>query len=234
MFANPDRVHAVCQDIVDHYLAGAYRNGLKAQVVAFNRELAVAYADTINELLAGFEASQVLAEVGRHDRITAEVNISVSDAKDEDDEVTSLNESVKQLFEKLKLADKDVRSNYQLVGAVWFNTPRVDFTTGQAFSDVPPAPVRAPGLDLRAWRCSVGAVPASPNKRFQMSETGIRVPSSAVARTVRVLCLSRYTRPSASDVLTEIVELEVLGAGGKLRPHLPVRLPQNSRDSGRE
>ncbi|RCG17273.1 type I restriction endonuclease subunit R [Sphaerisporangium album] len=84
VFANPDRIHAVCQDIVDHYLAGAYRNGLKAQVVAYNRELAVAYTNKINELLAGFEASQVLAEVGKHDRITAEVNISVSDSKDED------------------------------------------------------------------------------------------------------------------------------------------------------
>lgn len=84
VFANPERIHAVCQDIVDHYLAGAYRNGLKAQVVAYNRELAVAYTDKINELLAGFEASQVLAEVGKHDRITAEVNISVSDSKDED------------------------------------------------------------------------------------------------------------------------------------------------------
>ncbi|MFY1659421.1 type I restriction endonuclease subunit R [Micromonospora sp. WMMD1274] len=84
VFANPDRIHTVCQDIVDHYLAGAYRNGLKAQVVAYNRELAVAYTDKINELLAGFEASQALAEVGKHDRITAEVNISVSDSKDED------------------------------------------------------------------------------------------------------------------------------------------------------
>ena len=84
VFANPDRIHAVCQDIVDHYLASAYRNGLKAQVVAFNREMAVAYTDQINELLAGFETSQVLAEVGKHERITAEVNISVSDSKDED------------------------------------------------------------------------------------------------------------------------------------------------------
>ncbi|WP_374775008.1 HsdR family type I site-specific deoxyribonuclease [Streptomyces sp. NBC_01310] len=84
VFANPDRIHTVCQDIVDHYLAGAYRNGLKAQVVAFNRELAVAYTDKINELLAGFEASQVLTEVGKHGRIAAEVNISVSDSKDED------------------------------------------------------------------------------------------------------------------------------------------------------
>ncbi|ASU85809.1 type I restriction endonuclease subunit R [Nocardiopsis gilva YIM 90087] len=83
VFASPDRIHAVCQHIVDHYLSGAYRNGLKAQVVAYNRELAVAYTDKINELLAGFEASQVLDEVGKHDRITAEVNISVSDSKDE-------------------------------------------------------------------------------------------------------------------------------------------------------
>ncbi|MCT7293879.1 HsdR family type I site-specific deoxyribonuclease [Rhodococcus sp. PAE-6] len=84
VFANPERIEAVCQDIVDHYLAGAYRNGLKAQVVAYNRELAVAYTDKLNELLAGFEVTQVLAEVGTHDRICAEVNISVSDAKDED------------------------------------------------------------------------------------------------------------------------------------------------------
>ncbi|MFF5291916.1 type I restriction endonuclease subunit R [Paractinoplanes globisporus] len=84
VFSNPDRIHAVCQDMVDHYLAGAYRNGLKAQVVTYNRELAVAYTGKINELLAGFEASEVLAEVGKHDRIAAEVNISVSDAKDED------------------------------------------------------------------------------------------------------------------------------------------------------
>jgi type I restriction enzyme R subunit len=46
--------------------------------------MAVAYTDKINELLSGFEASQVLAEVGKTDQITAEVNISVSDSKDED------------------------------------------------------------------------------------------------------------------------------------------------------
>ncbi|WP_017623406.1 type I restriction endonuclease subunit R [Nocardiopsis chromatogenes] len=84
VFNNPDRIHAVCQHIVDHYLAGPYRNGLKAQVVAYNRELAVAYTNKINELLAGFEATQALAEVGKHERITAEVNISVSNRKGED------------------------------------------------------------------------------------------------------------------------------------------------------
>jgi type I restriction enzyme R subunit len=84
VFSNPERVEAVCQDIVDHYLAGTYRNGLKAQVVTYNRELAVAYTEKINELLSGFQALQILAEVGKHEKITAEVNISVSDAKDED------------------------------------------------------------------------------------------------------------------------------------------------------
>ncbi|GAA3239944.1 HsdR family type I site-specific deoxyribonuclease [Actinocorallia longicatena] len=84
VFTNPDRIQAVCQDIVTHYLAGAYRNGLKAQIVAYNRELAVAYTNKINDLLSGFEALQVLAEVGKHDGISAEVNISVSDTKVED------------------------------------------------------------------------------------------------------------------------------------------------------
>lgn len=84
VFTNPDRIEAVCQDIVDHFLAGAYRNGMKAQVVAYNRELAVAYTDKLNEILAGYEVKQVLAQVGRHEAITAEVNISVSDSKDED------------------------------------------------------------------------------------------------------------------------------------------------------
>jgi hypothetical protein len=71
---------------------------------------------------------------------------SKSDTKEEDDEVVSLNNAVKALFEKHKLVDKDVRSNYQLVGAVWLNTPRTDFKVGQTFSDVPPAPKRDPSL----------------------------------------------------------------------------------------
>lgn len=84
VFANPDRIDEVCQHIVDHFLATAYRNGMKAQVVTYNRDLAVAYTDKINEILGGFEVKQILAQVGRHDAITAEVNISVSDGKDED------------------------------------------------------------------------------------------------------------------------------------------------------
>ncbi|MFD7022499.1 type I restriction endonuclease subunit R [Promicromonospora sukumoe] len=84
VFANPDRIGAVCEDLVDHFLATAYRNGMKAQVVTYNRELAVAYTEKINELVSGFEFKQRLAEIGRHEAITAEVNISVSESKGED------------------------------------------------------------------------------------------------------------------------------------------------------
>jgi type I restriction enzyme R subunit len=90
VFANPERIEAVCQHIVDHYLDTVYRNGMKAQVVAYNRALAVAYADKINEILSGFEVKQKLAGVlgkdgtPRHEAIAAEVNISVSESsKDE-------------------------------------------------------------------------------------------------------------------------------------------------------
>ena len=50
---------------------------------------------------------------------------SKPDDTKEDEEVTGLNESVKELFEKLHIVERDVRSNYQLVGAVWLNRPRV-------------------------------------------------------------------------------------------------------------
>ena len=48
---NPDRIRAVCADIVDHYLAKVAPLGLKAQVVAYDRELCVAYYDEITRLL---------------------------------------------------------------------------------------------------------------------------------------------------------------------------------------
>jgi hypothetical protein len=72
---------------------------------------------------------------------------SKSDSNEEDDEVRCLNNSVKGLFESNKLVDKDARSNYQLVGAVWLNTPRVDFKVAQTFSDVPPPPPVPPPRD---------------------------------------------------------------------------------------
>lgn len=49
---NPARVQAVCADIVDHFLAKVDPLGMKAQVVALDRELCVVYHDEITRLLA--------------------------------------------------------------------------------------------------------------------------------------------------------------------------------------
>lgn len=49
---NPDRITAVCADIVDHYIAKVAPLGMKAMVVAYDRELVVAYETEINRVLA--------------------------------------------------------------------------------------------------------------------------------------------------------------------------------------
>jgi hypothetical protein len=68
---------------------------------------------------------------------------SKSSETDEDDEIVKLNDSVKKLFKKFGTAETDVRSNYQLVAAVWLNTPGADFKSGVNFSDTDPnAPPR--------------------------------------------------------------------------------------------
>jgi type I restriction enzyme R subunit len=50
--SNPARVTAVCADIVDHFIARVDPLGMKAMVVAFDREMVVTYAETIRRLLA--------------------------------------------------------------------------------------------------------------------------------------------------------------------------------------
>jgi type I restriction enzyme R subunit len=52
IMSNPARIRAVCADIVDHYFAKVAPLGLKAQIVAYDRELCVAYYDEISRLLA--------------------------------------------------------------------------------------------------------------------------------------------------------------------------------------
>jgi type I restriction enzyme R subunit len=47
-----ERIQAVCVDIVEHYFTKVAPLGLKAQVVAFDRELCVLYHDEITRLLA--------------------------------------------------------------------------------------------------------------------------------------------------------------------------------------
>lgn len=51
LMLNPNRIQAVCEDIVDHYFAKVAPLGMKAQVVAFDRELCVLYHDEITRLL---------------------------------------------------------------------------------------------------------------------------------------------------------------------------------------
>ena len=61
LFKTPARIQAVCADIVEHYRRKVEPLGLKAQVVAFDRELCVAYlAEIQKRLLPGEEAMVVM------------------------------------------------------------------------------------------------------------------------------------------------------------------------------
>lgn len=48
---DPDRIEAVCADILNHYLAKVAPGGMKAQVVAFDRELVAAYSQTLDRMI---------------------------------------------------------------------------------------------------------------------------------------------------------------------------------------
>lgn len=48
---NPERIRTVCEDIVDHFTTKIAPLGLKAQIVAYDRELIVAYETEINRIL---------------------------------------------------------------------------------------------------------------------------------------------------------------------------------------
>lgn len=51
LLLNPERITAVCSDILDHYVTKMQPLGLKAQVVAADRELVVAYNTELNRLI---------------------------------------------------------------------------------------------------------------------------------------------------------------------------------------
>ena len=67
---------------------------------------------------------------------------SKSDNSTVDDAVVSLNADIQQLFEDR--AGGDVRGNYQLVGAIWFNDPEADFKAGINFMDAAAKPRKVP------------------------------------------------------------------------------------------
>ena len=50
-FGNPERVKAVCADIVDHFYKTIDPSGMKAQVVVFDRAACVAYVEELQRLL---------------------------------------------------------------------------------------------------------------------------------------------------------------------------------------
>ena len=52
LLLNPDRITAVCTDILDHFQSKVAPTGMKAQIVAFDRELVVAYNAELTRMLA--------------------------------------------------------------------------------------------------------------------------------------------------------------------------------------
>jgi type I restriction enzyme R subunit len=50
--ANPERIRAVCQDIVDYFYATIDPLGMKAQIVVYDRAMCAAYSDELQRLLA--------------------------------------------------------------------------------------------------------------------------------------------------------------------------------------
>ncbi len=67
---------------------------------------------------------------------------SKSDDPEEDDAVTSLNADMQAHFQSL--GGYDVRSNYQLVGGIWLNTPQDDFKAGVDFQAEAAKPRKQP------------------------------------------------------------------------------------------
>jgi type I restriction enzyme, R subunit len=67
LIKTPARVAAVCEDIVEHYRAKVAPLGLKAQVVAFDRELCVRYYDAITALLGPGEEATVVMTTAKGD-----------------------------------------------------------------------------------------------------------------------------------------------------------------------
>lgn len=122
ILSNPERVAAVCADIVDHYLAYVAPLGQKAQVVAYNQRLVVAYAHAIQaelERRGAVMPNGAPREVG--------VVMHVADSKDTPKELLQYlltpdqEEALKRRFKKV-----DDPMSFVVVTAKWmtgFNAP---------------------------------------------------------------------------------------------------------------
>lgn len=74
---NPDRVAAVCADIVEHFYDKVNPLGMKAQVVAYDREMCVLYEAELNRLLA--ERAATRGEAPDETAVVMSVGTSKSD-----------------------------------------------------------------------------------------------------------------------------------------------------------
>lgn len=122
ILSNPERVAAVCADIVDHYLAYVAPLGQKAQVVAYNQRLVVAYAHAIQaelERRGAVMPNGAPREVG--------VVMHLADSKDTPKELLQYlltpdqEEALKRRFKKV-----DDPMSFVVVTAKWmtgFNAP---------------------------------------------------------------------------------------------------------------
>ncbi|GAA5002118.1 HsdR family type I site-specific deoxyribonuclease [Kitasatospora paranensis] len=122
VLSNPKRVAAVCADIVEHYLTYVAPLGQKAQVVAFNQKLVVAYAHAIQ---AELERRGAVMPDGRAREVG--VVMHVADAKDTPKELKKYlltpeqEEALKRRFKKV-----DDPISFVVVTAKWmtgFNAP---------------------------------------------------------------------------------------------------------------
>lgn len=67
----PERIRRVCEDIIEHYATRIAPLGLKAMIVAYDRDLCVRYQDELSRLLAargeGWESTVVMTTRGKDD-----------------------------------------------------------------------------------------------------------------------------------------------------------------------
>lgn len=88
-FHNPERVAAVCADIIEHFYSTVDPLGLKAQVVVYDREACVAYQRELSRLLSERHAAASAAAARDGETTSGDesaVVMTVTSAKGEDEE----------------------------------------------------------------------------------------------------------------------------------------------------
>jgi type I restriction enzyme R subunit len=200
ILSNPDRVAAVCADIVDHFLTYVAPLGQKAQVVAYNQSLVVAYARAIEEQLERRRVSMPdgrLREVG--------IVMHVADSKDTPQEhrqyllTSEQEEALKRRFKKF-----DDPMSFVVVTAKWmtgFNAP----IEGVLYLDKP------------AKKANLFQTITRPNRPWKNPITGQRkdygrvVDYIGLAKAIGVAITDPNTDSSAEDDLNVVDASKLAG-----------------------